>query len=221
MDASQQGAPHPSILSLDSIIEYSEATVLLNIFQFPFLSRSECENVVEILLAHKKTHSHNGSMQKYTVDATRLINGFVNDRIFAEVLPVINALFDFGKPVKYSVFTAHAVIYSAEGEGEKSLKLHKDDSDITLNITLASNGLVGNEVCFLGTTPFGNEACVQRLEKARARLDDGHTSRPVPPPLVGDCLLHRGEHPHSTRAIEAGDRIALIVWLKRLPAEAT
>lgn len=209
--------PRPSLMPLESILELSEATVLLNIFQFPFLSPSECESITNTLLAHKKTHSHNGSMQKYTVDATRLIPTFVNKRIFAEVLPVINALFDFGKPVKYALFTAHAVIYSAEGEGEKALKLHRDDSDITLNITLASNGLVGNEICFVGSMPFGNESCVQRLEKIRLRLDDGHTSHPVPPPAPGMCLLHCGAHPHSTRTIEAGGRVALIVWLKRVP----
>lgn len=208
-------AAGPSQLSLESILAYSEATVLLNIFQFPFLSKAECDEMAHVLRAHRATHSHGGSMQKYTVDATRLMSSFVKKRIVKEVVPIVNALFDFGKPVEYLLHTAHAVMYSAQDEGEKSLKLHRDDSDITLNITLAATNLAGNEICFVGTLPFGNDSCVQAFEKMRKRLDDGHTPHPVEPPKEGHCLLHRGDHPHSTNAIEQGDRMALIVWLKR------
>ena len=30
---------------------------------------------------------------------------------------------------------------------------------------------------------------------------------------VGECVLDRGDHPHGTTPIEAGERVALIVWL--------
>jgi predicted 2-oxoglutarate/Fe(II)-dependent dioxygenase YbiX len=123
-------------------------------------------------------------------------------------------LFDFDQPQSYNLYTAHAIIYSASGEGEKGLSLHVDDSDITVNLTLHASNLSGSELSFTNTTEYGNEFCLKNLDKMRQKIENTFTVTQFKT-TVGNCILHRGSHPHSTTGIYTGERIALILWLKK------
>lgn len=199
---------------MDTILETSEQTALINVFQFPFLTDTECQSITKTILDNRYRFPHEGSMQKHTVDATAILADVLRNRILNDLMPTINMLFDFNQAQDYSLYTAHAIIYSASGEGEKGLSLHVDDSDITVNITLHTSNLSGSELSFTDTTEYGNEFCITNLEKMRKKIENTFTVTQFKT-TVGNCILHRGSHPHSTTGIYTGERIALILWLKK------
>lgn len=198
---------------METFLETSETSVLFNVFHTPFVSPTNCEDYTRLLLKHRYSHPHEGSMQKHTIDASSLLSSEIKS-IVDELTPTINTLFYENKDHSFNIFTAHAVLYDAHNEGEKSLDVHKDDSDITINITLMTENLVGNQVRFQQTTDYGNEFCRTHFERMRQKT---HTSYQVLAlsPTIGDCILHRGDHPHETSVIWEGRRLALILWLKK------
>jgi large subunit ribosomal protein L40e len=201
--------------TLESILESSGDTCLVNVFQFPFFTDDECQSITKTILDNRYRFPHDSSMQKHTVDAVVVLGDLLYDRILNRVLPTINMLFDFGHAQPYSLFSAHAIIYSASASGEKSLSIHVDDSDVTVNITLHARDLSGCEVSFAGTTQYGNQFCVQNLDKTRRKFEAEGCKMTQIKATAGNCILHRGSHPHSTTGICAGERIALILWLKK------
>jgi len=201
-------------VTMETILETSERTALIKVFQFPFLTETECQNITNTILENRHRFPHEGSMQKHTVDATSILGDVLRDRILKDLTPTINMLFNFDQPQSYSLYTAHAIIYSASGEGEKGLSLHVDDSDITVNLTLHASNLSGSELSFTNTTEYGNEFCLKNLDKMRQKIENTFTVTQFKT-TVGNCILHRGSHPHSTTGIYTGERIALILWLKK------
>ncbi len=190
----------------------NQPNVLINVFQFPLLSQNECEDLTKTVLDNKNNYPHYGSMQKHTVDITNLLSGFIQQYI-PLITSRINELYDFGEKIEYSVYTSHAIIYNANGNGEKALSIHKDDSDITVNIPIHMKDLLGSELRFMGSTPYGNSICRKHFEKSR--IKDTLSVNSVSHQL-GSYVIHRGDHPHETSAIYDGQRIALIFWLKRV-----
>jgi hypothetical protein len=200
-------------MSVQDIVSTSENSVLFNVFQLPLLSNEKCQELTKTILAHRHTHPHEGSMQKYTVNVSSFLGDFLKETL-ENLIPSINNLFYFGKETAFSLYTAHAVYYSAEGEGEKELRTHVDDSDITINITLMTESLSGCEVRFLDSTEYGNEFCIKHFGKMKEKLDAGMHLHSIKPE-VGTCLLHFGHHPHLTSPIYSGKRLSLILWLKK------
>lgn len=190
----------------------NQLNVLINVFQFPLLTQEQCKNITNIVLENRYNYPHNGSMQKHTVDITNLLSDFIQQYI-PVITSKINELYDFGKKINYSVYTAHAIIYNANGIGEKALSMHTDDSDITVNIPVYIKDLVGSELRFMGSTPYGNSLCKRHFEKNRIKhsLSVNTISH-----QIGSYIIHRGDHPHETSAIYNGERITLIFWLKKV-----
>jgi hypothetical protein len=201
------------------LLDTSDQTALINVFQFPFLSDDECYRITNMVLDNRYRFPHDVSMQKHTVDAKHILSDFLYERVLKDLMPRINALFDFGNAQSYNLFSAHAIIYSANGTGEKSLSLHVDDADITINITLHSSNLSGCDLSFRGTTEYGNAFCEANLEKMRQKIEGTCAVTQVNLATPGLCVLHRGSHPHSTSTILGGERIALILWLKKTSGE--
>jgi hypothetical protein len=189
-----------------------QPNVLINVFQFPALTKDECENMTKTVLKNKHTYPHYGSMQKNTIDITNLLADFIQEYI-PLIRSKINDLYDFGKKIQYSVYTAHCILYNANGDGEKALSMHTDDSDITLNIPIHMKDLLGSELRFMGSTPYGNSICETYFEKKRVKDPLAVNSIRY---QLGSCVIHRGDHPHETSAIYNGERIALVFWLKRV-----
>lgn len=200
-------------MSVETIVQTSENSVLFNVFQLPFLNKEQCAELTKKVLDHRYTHPHEGSMQKYTVDVSSFLGDFLKQTL-QTLTPSINDLFFFGERNQYSLYTAHAILYSAVGEGEKSLKTHADDSDITVNLTIQSENLSGSELYFVDSTDYGNTFCQEQFGKMKEKLDKMIRVNSLATEL-GTCILHRGDHPHSTSTIHSGSRIALILWLKK------
>ncbi len=201
-------------MSVEDIVSTSENSVLFNVFQMPLISQEKCAELSKEILAHRHTHPHEGSMQKYTVDVSSFLGEFLKE-IVQTLVPVVNTLFYFGTDNKYQLYTAHAIYYSAGPEGEKGLATHTDDSDITINITLMKKSLSGCEVRFLDSTEYGNDFCIQTFGRMKEKLDATMQVHSVQSD-VGTCLLHFGNHPHLTSPIYEGERLALILWLKKI-----
>ena len=108
------------------------------------------------------------------------------------------------------LFTAFAIWYKHDdGLANSGLRLHQDDSDLTVNLALRSDQ-DGCKVRFEGA---------QHLTQPLPRGGGGapgayspYTEVDLPP---GYALLHRGRHPHDVTPIEAGERWSLILWYKR------
>lgn len=185
-----------------------QPNILINVFQFPLLSKDECAQTRELILKNKDC-PQNGSMQKHTVDMIKSCD--IIQQHMPTIISKINHLYDFDKKINYSLYAAHAVMYNASN-GEKALALHKDDSDITVNILIHTENLIGSELRFMGSTPYGNTECKKHFEKNRVKhpLAINTVSQEV-----GSCIIHRGDHPHETSAIYNGERISVILWLKK------
>ena len=196
---------------MESILEASERSVLFNVFTYPCLSDSECAAVLGSVGDHK-TQALEGSYQKHTVEVSGLLSSYLHDELLPRILPHVADLFDFGVKKSYSLHLAQIITYSGAGAGEKALKLHVDDSDITVNIALHVSDLVGNAIEFFGPTAFGNSHCATALGKHQRKLAAHDSIKIVP--RQGYCLLHRGSHPHKTHLILAGERKTLVLWLK-------
>ena len=199
------------ILTFNDIISTSDY-VLLNIFNFPYLKNEECSKLLDTVFSQSIIR-HEGSMQKYTIDVTSVLKDFLYNRCIPELTPIISNLFYNGNNCLFTVYTAHIICYSYEGEGEKNLKIHTDDSDITVNITLESTDLEGCEVQFHGTTMFANTELIKHFGRAQRGIGSYSTQRIAM--KVGECVLHQGNHPHQTLQIKRGVRKALIIWLKK------
>ena len=200
-------------MSIEDIVSTSENSVLFNVFQMPFLSEEQCASMTKEVLDHRYSHPHHGSMQKHTVDVTSFLKDFLSSTV-KTLTPTINDLFYFGESNTYSLYSAHAIIYSATGNGENELGIHTDDSDITVNITLMIENLKGSQVGFFDSNEYGNEFCIRNFEKMREKLAHKRNSNTITPQL-GHCVLHRGDHAHCTFSIQEGSRMALIMWLKK------
>lgn len=188
-----------------------QRAVLMNVFQFPLLSSDECQKLTNIVQNNRYNFPNNGSMQKHTVDITLLLSDFIQ-KYMPGIISKINILYDFGMPVDYNVYAAHAIIYSTTN-GERALSAHTDDSDITVNIPIYMNQMLGSDLRFIGTAPpYGNSVCIEHFERGRVR--HSHAVNSISHQL-GSYILHRGDHPHETSAIYGGERITLVFWLKR------
>lgn len=196
---------------MESILEQSENTILANIIQFSLFSEDKCNEYVNIISKNANNSPYHGSMQKHTVDVSILLKENLQLLLQSKLLPIINNFFNDGIQQKYVIYTAHAILYKSKGMGERSLNLHTDDSDITINITLNTNNLEGNELEFYGSTPYSS-SILKKFERFRLKEDKIIRIQHK----IGSCLIHKGNHPHLTRPILNGDRIGLVVWLKKI-----
>jgi hypothetical protein len=189
----------------------NQPNILINVFQYPLLTHDECETITKIVLHNRHNYPHTGSMQKHTLDVRNLLADFIQEYI-PQITSKINDLYDFGEKIQYSVHTAHSIFYNANGDGEKALSIHTDDSDITINIPIHMKNLLGSELRFIGSTPYGNSICKTHFEKNRIKDPLAVNSLTH---SIGSYVIHRGDHPHEISAIYSGERIALVFWLKR------
>lgn len=78
-----------------------------------------------------------------------------------------------------------------------SLVPHTDDSEVTLNVGLGRNF----------------EGGALRLRGLRCTADEGTVQADIIP-RAGRAVLHLGQHLHEVTAISAGERYALIMWMR-------
>ena len=82
-----------------------------------------------------------------------------------------------------------------------SLGVHTDDSEVTLNVCLGKPGFEGGALGFYGL---------------RASRDDGR-QKVVVPHVLGQAVLHMGQHLHAVHPVLGGERHVLIMWCRSAP----
>ena len=98
-------------MSIESIVQTSENSVLFNVFQLPFLTPEKCAELTKEVLGHRYSHPHENSMQKHTVDVSSFLKEFLKESL-DNLIPKINDLFYFGVQNQYSLYAAYAIFYS-------------------------------------------------------------------------------------------------------------
>lgn len=129
--------------------------------------------------------------------------------IATAVEPLYRLLYSEGQ---HSLMThsSHAIGYGLTGQRELKLKLHVDDSRLTVNLCLGCPGFNGSELYFTGSQKvrFPPVAALQRRLPAGSEVSE---ARAVCVP--GRALLHLGCHPHRTVPIKGGSRINWVLWM--------
>eukprot|EP00658_Telonema_sp_P-2_P021556 TRINITY_DN18588_c0_g1_i1.p1 TRINITY_DN18588_c0_g1~~TRINITY_DN18588_c0_g1_i1.p1 ORF type:complete len:214 (+),score=19.85 TRINITY_DN18588_c0_g1_i1:3-644(+) len=126
--------------------------------------------------------------------------GPLMDRILKHYLgPVCRALYP---RLLSSGFEAHhSFIVSYSLETDRSLGVHDDNSEVTINISL-SNQYTGADLALYHHARVANP----QLEKKERYC--WRVSR------AGNMLIHPGEMLHEVLPLESGDRMGLIMWIR-------
>jgi hypothetical protein len=99
---------------------------------------------------------------------------------------------------------SHVFIVKYKFGDEVKLNLHRDISDMTLNISLGIE-FTGGTLKFLGWGQRFLTGSADEATRSRSKFfEHDHT--------VGTALLHSGRHPHKAEEITSGERWNLIVW---------
>eukprot|EP00930_Biecheleria_cincta_P099040 TRINITY_DN90698_c0_g1_i1.p1 TRINITY_DN90698_c0_g1~~TRINITY_DN90698_c0_g1_i1.p1 ORF type:complete len:420 (+),score=53.44 TRINITY_DN90698_c0_g1_i1:26-1261(+) len=95
----------------------------------------------------------------------------------------------------------HTFITRYAANGDRSLDMHVDESDVTFNIGLSpADSYDGGDLVFCGM--FGDLAYRKHHHTYRHEL--------------GRCVVHAGKRRHSVMPIERGERASLIMWTKSI-----
>lgn len=157
------------------------------------------------MLAADLSGERANTLHRSPVDVRRV--GFPVEGILQESNGLIREHFGMSSG-DLEVHACFAVLYSPEAN--QILKLHRDDSDVTLNICLErSDDLEGTEVVFHGTEglkhpKLNHTPTFMPYDKAKTLVN-------VP---KGWVAIHRGCHAHETTPLRQGHRLSVICWFK-------
>lgn len=114
-------------------------------------------------------------------------------------------------PVKLVRHSGHSIGYGTGRMRETALRLHVDDSLLTVNVCLGNPGFTGSSILFTGAQPV----CLPAVARSQARRDLLRRLAEVEVaavPKPGWALVHLGRHPHRTLPIESGERFNWVLW---------
>ena len=92
----------------------------------------------------------------------------------------------------------HSFIVQYGADADRSLDVHMDQSDVTVNAALGEEWTVGRRPCFTGARNSGRE----KTERVQLRVP------------VGRAIMHVGQHWHRALNIASGQRSNAIFWLR-------
>eukprot|EP01124_Arcella_intermedia_P017909 TRINITY_DN24892_c0_g1_i1.p1 TRINITY_DN24892_c0_g1~~TRINITY_DN24892_c0_g1_i1.p1 ORF type:complete len:444 (+),score=112.93 TRINITY_DN24892_c0_g1_i1:20-1351(+) len=171
------------------------------IYKFPILKPEFCDKLLEEL-EYFENYALNemkilvrrpNSMNNYGLVLDDI--GFV-DHIDQFMKKYINPLRKLFFPQVEILTNHHCFLVRYKSGEDVNLALHKDDSELTLNVCLGKS-FEGGTLCFYGTDKKKNEEKKCTVE---------HTK--------GIGLLHLGHHWHEANKILAGERSNLILWCR-------
>lgn len=196
--------------------EPDERFFLSGVCKFPFLAREEAAEWKrrlggEFAVPPDSTPDSPFLRAGYNLNTTAAGKAFLYERI-SSLFPLINRVY-YGRDVDWDLF--HAFLITYDGISNIKLAVHRDDSDITVNVCLDGDHYEDNEVVFVGGMP------TPATRRFAHRLD---TRSEIPvKAATGDAVIHYGHQVHYTRPIKAGVRWSIIIWLreKKLAADGT
>lgn len=83
-------------------------------------------------------------------------------------------------------------------EKDRSLNVHVDDAELTLNLCLGEDGFEGGELFFRG-----------HLERPHTHLQYEKYEH-----CIGKAIVHDGKHMHGAKPLRKGERYNLILWAR-------
>jgi hypothetical protein len=153
------------------------------VFVFDAFTKEFCNLLLTETDKHKSVAPN--SMNKYGVVLEDIGLGNVCEFLLKRLVnPLARRFYPHGgRLTQY-----HGFIVNYEPGKQKSLDLHYDDSDVTLNVCLGRKFTGGKLL-------FHSEEGVAKIEHK-----------------VGQAVIHLGEHRHQAQNIQTGKRSNLILW---------
>jgi hypothetical protein len=210
------------------LLEHADESLLLyGILDVPVLAPAAAAALAadtrRMLAAAGRAEDRVGSMHKYGTELESCHNVLVAEMV-GVLAPIIEMVFlsrcppSVAPPAGASAaslhwpHSAHAIGYGTAGARERTLKLHVDDSDITINLCLGTEDFTGSELSFTGWQPVTWPA----IAAAQRRLHRDPTAADKElqgvRPRAGRALIHRGSFPHRTSPIVSGERFNWVLW---------
>jgi hypothetical protein len=121
------------------------------------------------------------------------ISSFASHSVFL----YCNTLFTYAYILGYGSKGAVSSADASSLLSRTALVPHTDDSEVTLNVSL------GREF----------QGGVLRLKGLRSGAGEGQVQADIVP-SAGRAVLHLGQHLHEVTAVTAGERFALIMWMR-------
>ncbi len=116
--------------------------------------------------------------------------------------------------------SGHTIGYGTGAMRETALRLHVDDSLLTVNVCLGRPGFTGSSLLFTGA----QAVCLPQVARMQARRDLVRRLSEVEVaavPKPGWALLHLGAHPHRTLPIQSGERFNWVLWFHEAKAKVS
>jgi len=175
--------------------------------QLPGLHCAHWAAALEDLLRANASERTN-TLHRTSADVRRV--GFPVREVLDSVAEHVQTNFGF-HPDELETHAAFAVSYSPDGN--RNLKLHRDDSDVTLNLCLhQSYDLAGSKVLFHGNDELNSLPQPLTYQgDIKGPHDTLQTFVDVP---VGWVAIHNGHFPHETTPLSEGSRLNVILWFK-------
>ena len=187
----------------------------LGIVTFPVMESLPMENILqkvyETTTALLKTE-HPGYMLSHSLklDLETLKLPYEKE-IMTVVSPIVQYHFT-QRPLQLT----RCVLVQFGEEHDAQLDIHKDDADVTINLTLeVSEDHAGNEVVFHGKQTLLSHKKTNAADREDAGRG-GKTLKTHVKQWQGWCYIHYGKHVHQTMKIKNGKRRSLILWYKEV-----
>ncbi|XP_069475743.1 2-oxoglutarate and iron-dependent oxygenase domain-containing protein 2 isoform X2 [Ambystoma mexicanum] len=185
---------------LEGMLNQIQSIADKRIYRFPVFSDEFCRLFIEEMEHFEQSELPKGrpnSMNNYGV----LLNELGFDEWFIAPLrekylqPVTSILYPDCGGKYLDSHKAFVVKYSLSEDLD--LSSHYDNAEITINVSLGKEFAEGNLY-------FGDMRQVPANERSYVEIEH----------VVGQGLLHRGEHIHGALPITSGERWNLIVWMR-------
>jgi hypothetical protein len=167
---------------------------------------TEWAGKLRAMLRQELSSERANTLHRSSADVRKV--GFPVEGILHEAGDFIREYFGMS-PENLDIHACFAVAYSKDANTK--LRLHVDDSDVTLNICLEkSDDLKGTDVVFHGSEALSSLPKLN-FGSLVGPVDQLRTSINVP---AGWVAIHRGRHAHETTSLQQGSRLSVICWFK-------
>ncbi|XP_075033795.1 2-oxoglutarate and iron-dependent oxygenase domain-containing protein 2 isoform X1 [Mixophyes fleayi] len=190
-------SPHAS---LEGLLNFVHSIPAKRIYRLPVFVSRFCNDLVEELENFERSHLTKGrpnTMNNYGIllNELGLDDSFITPLREKYLRPLLSLLYpDWGGNCLDS-HKAFVVQYSLHKDLD--LSCHYDNSEVTLNVSLGKEFTEGNLY-------FSDMREVPSNERTYTEVEH----------IIGQGILHRGQHVHGALPITSGERWNLIIWMR-------
>ena len=178
------------LLKLHKQASFSPLAILGNgIFQIQVFTEQFCNEIIHI----HRTSPIWAELYGVKISNTKTLTGL---HYFVKKLNKKLIKVHYPKYYPAKLCEASILAFRKREDCETGCALHTDDSNITVNICLYASNLVGSSLQFFSSYRAQSPSCSATFE-------------------TGSCFIHSGTALHSVTKLESGERINLLLWLKK------